>query len=246
MENKVCNKCGIEKDKKMFYKDKRLTDGLNSSCKDCINLYKREKYSKNKVEFNKKRYEKNKEKLKEKSKKYRKENKDSLNKKRTEYNNKNREKINKRRRENWAKNRESVNKKRKEEYNKNKKTINAKRNKNTQQKKKIDEIFKAKLSIRAAISYSLRKNEIKKSNKTEQILGCTFMEFKKYLESKFEPWMNWENYGKYNGELNYGWDIDHIIPTSSAKTKEEVVRMNHYTNLQPLCSKVNRDIKRDN
>ena len=34
--------------------------------------------------------------------------------------------------------------------------------------------------------------------------------------------MNWENYGLYNGELNYGWDIDHIIPISSAKTEEEV------------------------
>lgn len=28
--------------------------------------------------------------------------------------------------------------------------------------------------------------------------------FKKYLESKFEDWMNWENRGLYNGELNYG------------------------------------------
>ena len=57
--------------------------------------------------------------------------------------------------------------------------------------------------------------------------------------------MTWENYGKYNGELNYGWDIDHIIPVSSAKNKEEILKINHYTNLQPLCSKINRDIKKD-
>ena len=68
---------------------------------------------------------------------------------------------------------------------------------------------------------------------------------KKYLESKFEPWMNWENYGLYNGELNYGWDIDHIIPISSTKTEEEVYRLNYYTNLQPLCSYTNRYIKKD-
>ena len=58
--------------------------------------------------------------------------------------------------------------------------------------------------------------------------------------------MTWENKGKYNGEVNYGWDIDHIIPVSSGMTEEEVVKLNHFTNLQPLCCKINRDIKRDN
>ena len=58
--------------------------------------------------------------------------------------------------------------------------------------------------------------------------------------------MNWDNYGRYNGELNYGWDIDHKIPTSSAITEEDVIKLNHYTNLQPLCSFINRVVKRDN
>lgn len=57
--------------------------------------------------------------------------------------------------------------------------------------------------------------------------------------------MNWENKGLYNGEFGYGWDIDHIVPLSTAATEEDLIRLNHYTNLQPLCSKVNRDIKRD-
>jgi len=57
--------------------------------------------------------------------------------------------------------------------------------------------------------------------------------------------MNWDNHGLYNGKFNYGWDIDHIIPISSGKTEEDIFRLNHYTNLQPLCSKVNRDIKKD-
>ena len=57
--------------------------------------------------------------------------------------------------------------------------------------------------------------------------------------------MTWDNKGMYNGELNYGWDIDHIIPISSAKTEDDLYILNHYTNLQPLCSKVNRDIKKD-
>lgn len=57
--------------------------------------------------------------------------------------------------------------------------------------------------------------------------------------------MNWENYGKCNGEFNFGWDIDHIIPTSSGKTEEEIIMLNHYTNLRPLCSHVNRNLKRN-
>jgi hypothetical protein len=58
--------------------------------------------------------------------------------------------------------------------------------------------------------------------------------------------MSWENRGLYNGEFNYGWDIDHIIPILSAKTEEEIYKLNHFSNLQPLCSKINRDVKRDN
>jgi hypothetical protein len=49
----------------------------------------------------------------------------------------------------------------------------------------------------------------------------------------------------YNGSENFGWDIDHFIPVSSAKTEEDIVKLNHYTNLQPLCSYVNRYIKRN-
>ena len=57
--------------------------------------------------------------------------------------------------------------------------------------------------------------------------------------------MNWNNYGIYNGEENYGWDLDHIIPLSSGKCEEDVIRLNHYTNIQPLCSYINRNVKRD-
>jgi hypothetical protein len=57
--------------------------------------------------------------------------------------------------------------------------------------------------------------------------------------------MNWDNKGLYNGTSNYGWDLDHRIPLSSAVTEEEIIKLNHHTNIQPLCSHYNRDIKKD-
>jgi len=108
---------------------------------------------------------------------------------------------------------------------------------------KYNILFKLKKSSRCMIGNSLRNNGYPKESKTENILGLSFEDFKLYLESKFEYWMNWENYGLFNGELNYGWDIDHIIPLNSAQTKDDIIRLNHYTNLQPLCSYINRHIK---
>ena len=102
------------------------------------------------------------------------------------------------------------------------------------------------LNIGNSIRASLKNKGFKKMSRTFQIIGCSPMELKSYLESKFEPWMSWENWSKYDGRLNTSWDIDHIIPISSAKTEEEIIRLNHYTNLQPLCSYVNRYIKKDN
>ena len=108
-----------------------------------------------------------------------------------------------------------------------------------------DLLYKLSHTIRNSIRSMFRYNKLEKKNKTIQIIGCSFEELKEYLESKFEPWMDWDNKGLYNGELDYGWDIDHIIPISTAKNEDDIIRLNHYTNLQPLCSKVNRDIKRD-
>lgn len=105
--------------------------------------------------------------------------------------------------------------------------------------------YRLKTLIRTMIKKAFIRNGVSKKSTTTEILGCTFDEFKLHIESKFETWMSWENYGLYNGELNYGWDIDHITPLSSAKNTEELIELNHYTNLQPLCGKVNRNIKKD-
>jgi len=108
---------------------------------------------------------------------------------------------------------------------------------------KTDKVFLIRKNIKQSIKHSFKKKDVKCKEKMQNILGCTYKEFKQYIESKFESWMTWDNYGKFNGELKCGWDIDHIIPVSSANSEEEIIKLSHYTNFQPLCSKVNRHIK---
>lgn len=95
-------------------------------------------------------------------------------------------------------------------------------------------------NTRQLINNSLRFKSDRTNTKIYQILGCTSNQFRAYLESQFEPWMNWDNRALYNGQPNYGWDIDHIIPLSSVKTEEEAIKLNHHTNLRPRCSYLNR------
>ena len=142
-------------------------------------------------------------------------------------------------------NREIINKRNQDYYILNKEKINIQKTLYHNEKMKTDNLYKITYNIRRNITISIKNKGYTKKSKTTDILGCTFEEFKSHIESKFLPWMSWENKGLYNGELNHGWDIDHIIPISSATTEEEVIKLNHYSNLQPLCSKINRDIKRD-
>ena len=173
-----------------------------------INKRRRELYKLNKEKHSKKRkenYELNKEKIKEESRKYYNENKEKINENR-------REKNRKRSLEYYYKNKEKINKK---SYKRN----NIKRENNP--------LFKLTHNIRTLIRLSIINQFTTKSKKTIEILGCSFEEFKHHLESQFDDKMNWNNQGTY-------WHLDHIIPISSAETEEDVYRLNHYTNFQPL------------
>jgi hypothetical protein len=70
-----------------------------------------------------------------------------------------------------------------------------------------------------------------KTKNTLECLGLSIIEFKEYLENQFVSGMSWDNYGE--------WHIDHIIPISIGKNKEEIERLNHYTNLKPLWAEEN-------
>lgn len=133
----------------------------------------------------------------------------------------------------------------KEYYDANKERLIKRQTEYDRIKKQKDPIYRFKKNIRTMIGKSLTKKGYTKKSQSFLIIGCLQDEFIQYIESLWKPWMNWDNYGLYNGELDYGWDIDHIIPLITATTEEEIIKLNHYSNLQPLCGKVNRKIKRD-
>lgn len=87
-------------------------------------------------------------------------------------------------------------------------------------------LFKLRCNLSTLIWVSLKRNGYSKNSKTYNILGCTFKEFKEHLEKQFLEGMNWDNSGE--------WHLDHIYPTSLAKDKEELLKLNNYTNFQPL------------
>ena len=91
---------------------------------------------------------------------------------------------------------------------------------------KNDSFFKFKNRLRTLIRNSVTKQGYTKKSKSFQILGCEYDFFIKYIEDKFTNGMNWNNHGE--------WHLDHIVPISSAKTEEDVIKLNHYTNFQPL------------
>lgn len=81
---------------------------------------------------------------------------------------------------------------------------------------------------RAATSKTGNINSILQS-----LLGCPQQEFRDHLERTWQ-----ERYGKkWDGEP---FEIDHIIPLSSARTKENMVRLCHYENIQMLTPEDNR------
>ena len=198
--------------------------------------------SKSKKEQDKEYYEKNKDAIKQRKKEWYLKNRIKVIAKSKEYSEKNRDIVLCKQKDRYANNKEKY-----KEKNANYRKLNkTKRNEYEKNKKKVDETYALKCKIRIIVSKSLKRNGFVKSSDTQQILGCTYEQFKLHLENQFQPWMNWQNRGLYNSTPNYGWDIDHIIPLATATCEADIIKLNHYTNLRPLCSKINRDIKRHN
>jgi hypothetical protein len=241
---KKCVRCKIEKELTEFSKDKNSKDNLKYACKKCLCIANKIYSQNNKEKESEKAreyYIKNKEKIDSKHREYNEKNKENLKEKRKQYRENNKEK----RKEYYENNKENLLEYHKKHRQINKEKINEKRKIYDKKRREVDFLFKSKKNIKCLIRNSFKTRGYNNQSRIYEILGCSYHEFKIHVESQFEFWMNWNNHGLYNGELNYGWDIDHIVPLASAKNEEEIIKLNHYTNLRPLCSKINRYVKKD-
>lgn len=223
LETKVCSKCGIEKALVQFY-FRRDSGKYRLKCIECHNLARRSSYQDNKEDIlarNKDYYWENKEEICHQKSEYRIENHDQILKRETEYKKNNPDKV-----------RESQRKK------------NRKRIAN-------DPAFKLRKNISRQVNLFLKANGSSKAGQSVlEFLPYTPPELKEYVEELFEPWMTWDNYGRYVPETwddddtsTWTWQLDHIKPHSTFHYKtmdcDEFRECWALSNLRPYSAKLN-------
>jgi len=108
----------------------------------------------------------------------------------------------------------------------------------TQKEKTLDDpLLKAQVKVRENARSLIKAIKAGKLHIKNTVLGCTAGEFKTHLESLFEPNMNWDNRGFGPDK----WVNDHKTELHTAQTVEEVIKLGHYTNIQPRWYKDNID-----
>jgi TPP-dependent indolepyruvate ferredoxin oxidoreductase alpha subunit len=145
----------------------------------------------------------------------------------------NRDKRLQQKREYWIKNKERLVPLKKLNYQKHRTWIIAQKSEYGRQRRKNDPLYEFSQKIRGLIGISLRNQYTKKATRTENILGCSFEILQKHFESLFYEGMSWNNKGIL-------WEIDHSIPVSAGRNKQEVLLLNHHKNLRPLLVLENR------
>jgi hypothetical protein len=259
---KLCPKCKETKPFESFANSSQRKDGKRCYCKACssedskeyakrnINKIKERTrlYEQKNKESIKKRnaeyYNNNKEKINERIKKYVERKKDDvityrkqyylLNRERIlaqckEYSESNKDKVSLKSRNHYLKNIDYI-KKRTKNYREENKAELAKR---TKELINSSEMRLVKHKMRRAVKEAINRIKFNKQARTEEILGADYETVKLHIESKFTEGMTWSNHGLY------GWHIDHITPLATATCEQDIIRLNHYTNLQPLWAKDN-------
>lgn len=94
------------------------------------------------------------------------------------------------------------------------------------EKRATDPLFAMRRRCACRMRNFIRARGFTKRSRTAQMLGCDWETLKTHIEAQFVDGMSWDNRSE--------WHIDHIIPLASASTEEEVLKLCHYTNLQPL------------
>ena len=198
--SKKCTKCGFEKNLTEFKPlSSKNPDKLRARCIICV---------------------------KEDNKIYDDKNYDTIYERNKNYRENNQEKVNEMARNSYKNNKEKRSEAASRTYQRNKVKIIARRkvfaqenpDKITERKKRASTKRAAKIENRIHSSVSVMINRaIKNSGGSKNnssilnFLQYEISELKAHIESQFEPWMNWDNWGRHSKNKKT-WQIDHIIP----------------------------------
>jgi hypothetical protein len=223
MEFRTCKICGIEKELSddFYYKSKGL---FRHECILCTRQNRKDHYLKiqeGKLIYNKQYFQENKENIRSQRREYR------------------------------TRNKEKTAGRRKVYYQENKANVLAKNYLRHKIRIKKDPIYRMRKRMSSVIGKYLKKSGGSKiGSSILEYLTYSFLELKIHLEAQFEPWMTWNNHGKYNpttwddgNTSTWTWNIDHIIPQSklpySSMTDDNFKKCWSLENLRPLASKQN-------
>lgn len=95
-----------------------------------------------------------------------------------------------------------------------------------------DPVYRFSFSVKNLVRKSFKRKGYTKRSKSQEIIGCDWIFFKAHIERQFLKGMSWELMGN---EIH----LDHITPLVTAKTIDDVISLNHFTNLRPMWAKDN-------
>lgn len=107
----------------------------------------------------------------------------------------------------------------------------AKRRAYKRKRVELDPSIKVQDSLRTRLRKFIRG---KNKSGIRNLLGCSWLEFRRHIEAQFRRGMSWENYGSH-------WHIDHILPCASFDHTDakQIRQCWHFTNLRPLEAEKN-------
>ncbi len=131
-------------------------------------------------------------------------------------------------------------------YKNNKPKINKQKHGYNKQRLKTD----LNARLRKNVSNAIHSGMVAKSQSISKYLPYHIKALKEHLEKQFEPWMTWDNYGRYdvetwddNNQTTWKWNIDHIIPQSdlpyTSMEEENFHKCWALENLRPYSAKLN-------
>ncbi len=232
---KICKKCNNQKSLCEFGNNKNNKDGKLIYCKECEKKRSfdfRKKYPDKIKESSKNWRNNNPEKYEETISKYLEKNPHMTSKERLKkYRNDSDfvENEKEKRKEYYLKNIDKERERRKIYYHNNKEKERINNNNWKKNNLKNNSLERLKKNLRSRIREFLTGDN--KSLRTFDIIGLDKENFKLYIESKFTDGMSWDNYGE--------WHLDHIKPLCLSENENDLIKLNHYINLQPLWAEDN-------